>query len=52
MLKGLSLEILIRKVDIVAWIENNINTFVKRECISFLGVGDHRMLYIVMIQST
>ena len=52
MLKGLSLEILIGKVDTVVRVENKISIFVKREYIDFPGVGDHRMLYIEMIQST
>ncbi len=42
----------IGKVDTVVWVENNINIFVKREYIGFPGVGDQRMLYIDMIQST
>lgn len=49
-LKGLSLEILIGKVDTVVRVENNINTFDKREYIDFPGVGDLGMLHIVMIR--
>lgn len=52
MLKGLSLEILIGKVDTVVRVENKISIFVKREYVGFPGVGDHRMLHIDMIQST
>jgi hypothetical protein len=52
MLKGLSLEILIGKVDTVVRVENNINIFAEREYVGFPGVGDHRMLHIDMIQST
>jgi len=46
MLKGMSLEIPIGKVDTVVRVENNINIFVKREYVGFPGVGDHRMLHI------
>ena len=52
MLKGLSLEIPIGKDDTVDRVENKTNTIDMRECISFPGVVDHRMLYIDMIQST
>jgi hypothetical protein len=51
-LKGLSPEIPIGKVNTVTWVENNTDIFVRREYIGFPGVGDHRMLHIVMIQST
>lgn len=51
-MKGLSLDIHIGKVDAVDKVENNINIFAKQEYIGFLGVRDHRMLYIDMIQST
>ncbi|PKM75462.1 MAG: hypothetical protein CVU92_01300 [Firmicutes bacterium HGW-Firmicutes-17] len=51
-MKGLSLKIHIGKVDTVVRVENKISIFVKREYVGFPGVGDHRMLYIDMIQST
>lgn len=51
-MKGLSLEIPIRKVDTVDRVEDNTNIIVKREYIGFLGVGDHRMLYTDKTQST
>ena len=51
-MKGLSHEIHIGKVDTVVRVENNIAIVVKRDYRYFPGVGDHRMLYIDMIQST
>ena len=51
-MKGLSLDIPIGKVDIFDRIENNTDIFDMRECVSFPGVDDHRMLYIDMMQST
>lgn len=51
-MKGLSLEIPIGKVDTVVRVENNIAIVAKRDYCHFPGVGDHRMLYIDMIQST
>ena len=51
-MKGLSLDIHIGKVNTIDKVENNTNIFSKREYVSFPGVGDHRMLYIDMIQST
>lgn len=51
-MKGLILEIPIRKADTVDGVESNIRIFDKREDTDFPGVVDLRMLYIDMIQST
>jgi len=51
-LKGLSSEIPIGKVDTVVRVENNTSIFAKREYAGFPGVGDLGMLYIDMMQST
>ena len=52
MLKGMSLEIPIGKVDTVVRVEDKISIVAMQEYTGFPGVGDHRMPYIDRIQST
>ncbi len=46
-LKGLSLEIPIKRADALCRAESNTDIFAKREYTSFFGVIDHGMLYAI-----